>query len=73
MTDKELAESSYLNGIKTGFSIAIRELYRVRSDDKNGDVTNCIHAYEWAQYLDRIRDQVLERATKSYNGEASNG
>lgn len=66
MTDKELTESAYLEGMKSGFHIAITELYRVRSDDKNGDVTNCIHAYEWAQYLDRIMDRSLEEAKTKY-------
>jgi hypothetical protein len=66
MTDKELAQSAYLEGMKSGFNIAITELYRVRSDDNNGDVTNCIHAYEWAQYLDRIMDRSLEEAKTKY-------
>lgn len=66
MTDKELSHSAYLAGMHTGFHIAITELYRIRFDDKNGDVTNCIHAYEWAKYLDRIMDRSLEEAKAKY-------
>lgn len=66
MTEKELAESAYLSGMKTGFNLAMTELYKIRTDEKNGDVTNCIHAYEWAQYLERIMDRSLKEATKKY-------
>ena len=66
MTDKELVQSAYLEGMKSGFHIATTELYKVRSSDNNGDVTNCIHAYEWAQYLNRIMDKTLEEAKTKY-------
>jgi hypothetical protein len=61
MTDKELSENAYLTGIKTGFHIAITELYKVRGNEQN-----YFYAYDLAQYLDRIMERSLEDHEKRY-------
>ena len=66
MTEKELAQSAYFYGLEAGFNLAMKELYKIREDEKNGNVTNCLHAYEWGLYLDRIMDRSIEEAKTKY-------
>jgi len=53
-------EAAYRVGVKEGFAAAVRALDRIKLDDNNGGNTRCIHASDWALFLDRNFDDILK-------------
>lgn len=66
-TQSSPIERAFIDGMGAGFDIAIKTLFEVHNDENNGNVTNCIHAYEWATYLDRMKETALNNFISSDN------